>query len=73
MPIKGLWSNGQTILTPRRPGKLDSANISGGGGGRDGGGGAVRGNRRKLLYLGRISNEVLLHSTGNSIQSPGID
>ena len=29
--------------------------------------------RYKLLHLPWISNEVLLNSTGNSIQSPGIE
>ena len=30
-------------------------------------------NRYKLLHLEQISNEVLLYSTGNYIQSPGRD
>ena len=29
--------------------------------------------RRKLLYIGRINNKVLLQSTGNSIQYPVIN
>ena len=40
-----------------------------GGSGMDGEFGV---SRCKLLHLEWISNEVLLHSTGNYIQSPGI-
>ena len=42
----------------------------GGGRGMDGEFGI---SRCKLLHLEWISNEVLLYSTGNYIQSPGID
>ena len=42
----------------------------GGGRGMDGEFGV---SRCKLLHLESISNEVLLYSTGNSIQAPGID
>ena len=42
----------------------------GGEGGMDGEFGV---SRCKLSHLEGISNEVLLYSTGNSIQSPGID
>ena len=48
-----------------------------GGGGGDGEGsgldGAFRGGRYKLLHLDWISNEVLLYSTGNYVQSLGLE
>jgi len=44
-----------------------------GGGGRSGRDGEFGVNRCKLLHFEWISNEDLLYSTGNYIQSPGID
>ena len=50
--------------------RLTFAKGEGGGSGMD----TVFGvSRHRLLHLEWISNEVLLHSTGNYIPSPGID
>ena len=51
------------------PSKMNELGGDRGGSGMDGEFGV---GRCKLLHLGWISSEVLVHSTGNYIQSPGI-
>ena len=64
-PIYEIETDSQDIKN-----RLVVAKQEGGGGGMD----KVFGvSRCQLLYLEWINNKVLLYSTGNYIQSPGID
>ena len=63
-----LWNTAKTVLR----GKLIRLVVAKGDGGGRGLLGSLGVSRCKLLYTGWINNKVLLYSTGNYIQYPGI-
>ena len=71
--LQALWKEHRLELKENPPGPREQTCVArreGGGSGRDR---ELRAGRCTPLHLEWISNEVLLHSPGHSIQSPGME